>query len=170
MYIDLYLETEPQIAPLLSGANLDDAVWQSWFTAWENHLIPDQLAAAPCEVSVRFTDDQGIRVLNAQYRQIDRPTDVLAFAALEVDAPSVPVELMAEAMLDTPEPTYLGDIIIAIPTALRQAQEQGHSLNRELAWLGAHGLLHLLGWDHPDDESLAIMLAEQEKMLALLSL
>ncbi|MFN5855986.1 MAG: rRNA maturation RNase YbeY [Pseudanabaenaceae cyanobacterium] len=165
MYIDLYLETEPQIAPFLSETNLDEERWQSWFSAWEQHLIPNQLAAEPWEVSLLLTDDAGIRELNAQYRQMDRPTDVLAFAALEVDAPPVPAEFLAEA-----EPTCLGDIIISIPTALRQAQEQGHSLSRELAWLGCHGLLHLLGWDHPDDATLEAMLAEQTKMLGLISL
>ncbi len=169
MYIDLYLETEPQITPLLEDVNLDETLWQAWFRAWEKHLIPDQLAAAPCEVSLLLTDDGGIQALNAQYRQMNRPTDVLAFAALEVDAPPVPMEFVAE-FLDEAEPTYLGDIIISIPTALRQAQEQGHSLRQELAWLGCHGLLHLLGWDHPDDASLAAMLAEQTKMLSLLSL
>ena len=59
----------------------------------------------------------------------------------------------------------LGDIVVSLETARRQAQEQGHSLQRELRWQVSHGLLHLLGWDHPDDDSLAAMLALQERLL-----
>ena len=61
----------------------------------------------------------------------------------------------------------LGDIIVSVPTAERQALEQNHSLERELCWLVSHGLLHLLGWDHPDDASLMTMLQCQEQLLAI---
>ena len=89
------------------------------------------------------------------FRHKDQPTDVLSFAALEVDCPQLPDE----------EPLYLGDIIISVETAARQAVVQGHSLTVELSWLAAHGLLHLLGWDHPDEDSLVEMLTQQEEML-----
>jgi probable rRNA maturation factor len=79
---------------------------------------------------------------------------VLSFAALDD----------AGAWLDGPS-VELGDIVVSLETARRQAQEQGHSLRRELRWLVSHGLLHLLGWDHPDDDSLAAMLALQERLL-----
>jgi probable rRNA maturation factor len=62
-------------------------------------------------------------------------------------------------------PLYLGDIVISIDTAQQQAQKQGHTLLTELAWLASHGLLHLLGWDHPDEESLERMLKQQVKLL-----
>jgi probable rRNA maturation factor len=62
-------------------------------------------------------------------------------------------------------PLYLGDVVISVDTADRQAQEQGHSLETELAWLATHGLLHLLGWDHPDEESLIGMLNQQKTLL-----
>jgi probable rRNA maturation factor len=65
---------------------------------------------------------------------------------------------------------YLGDIVISVETAYRQAQQQGHSLQTELAWLATHGLLHLLGWDHPDEESLQGMLYQQETLLKLVNL
>ena len=64
------------------------------------------------------------------------------------------------------EPLELGDIVISLDTAARQAGEHGHSLERELQFLASHGLLHLLGWDHPDDASLAAMLSRQEALLA----
>jgi probable rRNA maturation factor len=102
-----------------------------------------------------LTDDREIQSLNQNYRFKDQPTDVLAFAALEVDYPQFD-ELNAE-------PLYLGDIVISVETADRQAQL--HSLETELAWLAAHGLLHLLGWDHPDDASLLRMLDQQQILL-----
>jgi probable rRNA maturation factor len=113
-------------------------------------------------LSLRLTDDKEIQTLNAQYRDRDCPTDVLSFAALETEVPEIPLELLTE------EPLYLGDIIISIDTAERQAKERGHSLRWEVTWLAAHGFLHLLGWDHPDRESLNAMLDRQEKLLNLL--
>ncbi|MGL5804466.1 MAG: rRNA maturation RNase YbeY, partial [Xenococcaceae cyanobacterium] len=106
------------------------------------------------------TDDREIQALNARYRERDRPTDVLAFACLEVDVPQPAEELFKN------EPLYLGDIIISVETARSQAKERGHELNYELTWLAAHGLLHLLGWDHPDEESLSEMLEIQEILLS----
>ncbi len=66
---------------------------------------------------------------------------------------------------DEAEELYLGDIVVSVNTAQRQAQQQKHSLLTELAWLAAHGLLHLLGWDHPDEESLIQMLKQQVILL-----
>jgi probable rRNA maturation factor len=86
---------------------------------------------------------------------------VLAFAALEVNFPQLPEEFSEL------EPLYLGDIIISVETAQRQSEQQNHSLDKELVWLAAHGFLHLLGWDHPDEESLLKMLAQQEVLLKL---
>jgi probable rRNA maturation factor len=96
--------------------------------------------------------------LNFQYRQQNKPTDVLAFAALEVNVPhSKEWEHWAQV--------YLGDIVISVDTANRQATQQGHPLKTELAWLAAHGFLHLLGWDHPDEDSLRQMLNKQVDLL-----
>jgi probable rRNA maturation factor len=144
--------------------DIDADTWSNWFAAWLN--VPG-LALPPSvggyEVSLRLTDDAEIQSLNAQFRQIDRPTDVLSFAALEVDSPALPADLSAE-------PLYLGDIIISIATAAKQAPEHGYPLDKELAWLASHGLLHLLGWDHPDEENLLKMLRQQEVFLAVSNL
>ena len=132
--------------------------WENWFWQWLE-ILEDYLPTAPSyEISLRLTTDTEIQTLNSQYRQQDKPTDVLAFASLEADLPQ------SEEMLDA-MPLYLGDIIVSIDTAQRQAQQQEHSLSTELAWLTAHGLLHLLGWDHPDEESLIVMLNEQVVLL-----
>jgi probable rRNA maturation factor len=142
--------------------------WEIWFRHWLELLNPtDAEDGLPLhlqesyELSLRLTDDREIHTLNHQYRHKNQPTDVLAFAALEVDYPQPTDEL---------EALYLGDIVISIDTALRQAQQQAHPLQTELAWLAAHGLLHLLGWDHPDDESLTRMLDQQQALLAAIGL
>ena len=67
-------------------------------------------------------------------------------------------------------PLYLGDIVISVDTAQRQVQQHGHTLQTELVWLAAHGLLHLLGWDHPDDDSLTRMLSQQAILLQTIGL
>lgn len=136
--------------------------WESWFGIWLENLADYLPEADSYEVSLRLTDDENIAQFNSQYRNIDRPTDVLAFAALEAEIP------WSEELNN--EPLYLGDLIISVETAKIQAQNKGHSLGLELAWLASHGCLHLLGWDHRDDESLELMLSEQEKLLELVGL
>ena len=132
--------------------------WERWFQTWLEQLSPDISDIPHYEPSLRLSDDEEIQRLNAQYRQKDQPTDVLAFAALESAQP-LPQEAIAEL------PLYLGDLVISVETAQQQAQDRGHSLTQELAWLAAHGLLHLLGWDHPDEASLIGMLHQQENLL-----
>ena len=131
--------------------------WETWFHRWLEILQPLS-PTSTYELSLRLTNDAEIQELNAQYRHQNRPTDVLAFAALEVDCPQI-AEIQASL------PLYLGDIVISVDTAGRQAQEQGQTLRTELAWLAAHGLLHLLGWDHPDEDSLIQMLNRQVILL-----
>jgi probable rRNA maturation factor len=145
---------------IYDDAQISSSTWSEWFSVWLVSIL-DQTPEVPpehlCyEIALRLTDDAEIQSLNSQYRHQDKPTDVLAFAALEVDSP--------QPVLDD-LPLYLGDIIISVETAYRQAQQQGHALTTELAWLSAHGLLHLLGWDHPDDETLLRMLEQQVMML-----
>lgn len=132
--------------------------WENWFNRWLEVLQPIEAIAPAYEIGLRLTSDAQIQTLNAQYRHQNKPTDVLAFAALEVDCPQ-PEELQAAESL------YLGDIVISVDTAKRQAQQQQHPLSTELAWLAAHGTLHLLGWDHPDEESLSRMLKQQVILL-----
>ena len=142
--------------------------WECLFTTWlaqmEGELaalvgnveVEFEPATQPkYEISLLLTTDAEVQALNRDYRDKDQPTDVLSFAALEVDAPPLPAG----------EPLPLGDIIISIHTARRQAESQGHSLATELQWLASHGLLHLLGWDHPDDDSLERMLDKQGQLV-----
>ncbi len=105
------------------------------------------------ELSVVLTDDATIQSLNREYRGIDRPTDVLSFAQQEGAAPDEGI---------------LGDLIISLETARRQAEERGHSLASEVRILLVHGLLHLLGMDHKTDKERIEMARAEQSLLAAL--
>lgn len=143
---------------------ISTATWEEWFEQWLNTMQPKISQSDDYELTLRLTDDTEVQLLNEQYRHKNQPTDVLAFAALEVESPQLPVEMQLS------EPLYLGDIVISVETAQQQALQQGHSLKTELAWLASHGLLHLLGWDHPDAESLSAMLNQQSALLRVVNL
>ena len=117
--------------------------------------------SAETEVSVSLVSDEVIHVLNKDYRGIDRPTDVLSFALDEAEEPQE---------FGGPNAHLLGDIIISAETAVRQGEEYGHGLNRELVYLGVHSLLHLLGYDHMNKADKAVMRQEEEKALQLIHL
>ncbi len=104
----------------------------------------DVLGTPGVEVSVTFVDDAAIRDLNRQYRKKDKATDVLSFPQHED-----PRGLLGTAAA---EPALLGDIVISVPTALRQAKERERALSHEVVTLLAHGLLHLFGFDHKNDD------------------
>lgn len=112
------------------------------------------------EVGVLWVDDSYIHTLNKQYRGKDCSTDVLSFALREQ------MEEEPAVMEDPFEEMLLGDIVISLETARRQAEEYGHTLEREVAFLLVHGMLHLLGYDHDKDEDRLVMEQEQEKILA----
>ena len=139
-------------------------LWQSDLCRWletlrENRVdptVPELTACEEISLGLQFTGDQEIAELNGRWRGLPQPTDVLSFAALDSEMP-----LQQTTTLE------LGDIVVSVPTAARQALEQGHSLERELQWLVSHGLLHLLGWDHPDEPTLNAMIACQERLLAM---
>lgn len=109
------------------------------------------------EVDITIVDDEEIHQLNKEYRDVDRPTDVLSFA-LDEDGGE-------PELLGAPEEHLLGDIIISAETAARQAEEFGHGLNREIVYLAVHGLLHLLGYDHMEPEDKVVMRAKEEEAL-----
>jgi probable rRNA maturation factor len=151
--LEVALEPEHPSAAIVSAQE-----WADWFTQWGQQMALEGSPIGAYELSLRLTGDAAIAALNYQFRQLDQPTDVLSFAALETDFPPL------DELLDT-EPLYLGDIVISLDTAARQAAEANHSLRWETAWLAAHGFLHLLGWDHPDDDRLHEMLDQQSQLL-----
>ena len=102
----------------------------------------------PCEVDVYVTGDAGIQELNREMRQVDRPTDVLSFPALELTEGELPAEEDADVATGL---VPLGDMAISLERVKAQAREYGHSSRRELAYLAVHSVLHLLGYDHLDE-------------------
>jgi len=119
-------------------------------------------------VNVLITDNEGIRELNRDYRGIDSPTDVLSFPNLDFDKPS-DFDIPADRKADYTDPEtgelILGDIILNVDRIFSQAEEYGHSIKRETAFLVAHSCLHLCGYDHmtkPEEEE---MISKQEEIL-----
>ena len=111
------------------------------------------------EVTLVFVDDAKIRDLNRAHREVDAPTDVLSYPTSEPDD-------VAEGFV-MPEIPHLGDVIISVETAQRQAAERGHSLVQEVKTLAAHGVTHLLGYDHPTEEAWKRFRSNQARILTL---
>jgi probable rRNA maturation factor len=139
---------------------LAETLWSAHLTGWLTQLgpeLPAHLRAPGYSLGLQLCDDAAIATLNQTWRHRSGPTDVLAFAAQE-EAPPVP-QGEGDVWLE------LGDIVISLDTAQRQARDAGHGLGEELLFLASHGLLHLVGWDHPDADSLAAMLERQTALL-----
>lgn len=121
------------------------------------------------QVSLLITDDEGIREFNNSYRQINAPTDVLSFPMISFEREGDFSAVREEETSDFFDPEtgelILGDIIISAQRAEAQAESYGHSLKRECAFLIAHSMLHLCGYDHMTEEEAQIMEQKQEKVL-----
>ena len=120
------------------------------------------------EVSILITDDEGIRTYNRDYRQTDRETDVLSFPNIPFLTPSgfsVAEEMEADCFQPDSGELILGDIILSADRILAQAEAYGHSLRREYAFLVAHSMLHLCGYDHMEAEEAERMEHKQEQVL-----
>ncbi len=130
-----------------------------------NKVLEQEGFGENCEVSLLISDDENIKMLNAEHRGKDSATDVLSFPMLEFDEEG--------NLLDTDNfgGLLLGDIVISLERAYAQAKEYGHSPLREVGFLCAHSTLHLLGYDHEDSEqSRLIMREKEEKALGALGL
>jgi len=125
--------------------------------------ILDDVGEASAELGILFVGDQRIRSLNRRYRGNDRTTDVLAFAMREARPLHALRRAQGRPALLTPD--LLGDVVISVPTAWRQAIEAGRSLNEELTCLLVHGILHLCGYDHERSEKEARRMHRRERMI-----
>lgn len=115
-----------------------------------------------------LTDNQAIQEINREHRQIDAPTDVLSFPMVDYEAPS-DFDHVEDAVEDYFNPEtgelMLGDIVISVDKVEEQAEKYGHSQTRELAFLVAHSMLHLCGYDHMEEEERLLMEARQNEIL-----
>ena len=142
------------------------------YEAIVNDIIPAALDYVHCpyeaEVNVLLTDNEAIQEINRDYRQIDAPTDVLSFPMVDF-AQEANFDHVEEHVEDYFHPEtgelLLGDIIISVEKVVEQAEKYGHSQERELAFLVAHSMLHLCGYDHMDDGEREIMEQKQREIL-----
>lgn len=125
------------------------------------------------EVSIVFTDDSRIQDINKEFRGIDKTTDVLSFPAVEYEAAG-DFSHLEDHYTDCFHPEtgelILGDIVISVERAMGQAQEYGHSIEREIAFLTAHSMFHLFGYDHMEEEERIVMEQKQNKVLDILQI
>ena len=126
------------------------------------------------EISLIITDDEGIRVMNNEFREIDKPTDVLSFPNVSYETAGDFSVIDGEQQVDLLNPDtgniMFGDIVVNENRVRSQALEYGHSEKREFAFLIAHSMLHLCGYDHMEPEEAAVMEAKQENVLNLLGI
>lgn len=123
------------------------------------------------EISVTLTDDSGIQTINKEFRDIDAPTDVLSFPMVEYEAPADFSTIENEDIFN-PETgeVILGDIVLNVPRIYKQAEEYGHSVLREYAFLIAHSMLHLFGFDHMTEDEASVMETKQREILDILKI
>ena len=138
--------------------------WEKDLKEWIQYIRNDELLFCPelvrsaqvVTMGLQFTDDSTIASLNSSWRCKPETTDVLSFAVFDED-----IYMSGCQFIE------LGDIVVSVTRAEQQAQQQNHSLLHELRWLVSHGLLHLLGWDHPTAEKLNEMIGCQEQLLGV---
>lgn len=141
-----------------SGVELDTSVYEKV----EEYILitlQQENVLVPCEISFSLVTPEEIQELNAEYRGINKETDVLSFPMLEFPED--------EDMLtyETGIPVMLGDIVISTTRAAEQAEEYGHSLEREICYLSVHSVLHLLGYDHMEEDEKRVMRAREKAIM-----
>lgn len=129
-------------------------------------VLEAEMITAPCQVSVMLTDDESIRLLNREFRQVDRATDVLSFPANELTAGQFNPEI-CEINPKTGR-IMLGDLAISLEHARAQGEEFGHGARREVQYLTVHSVLHLLGYDHVDEGKMKRQMRSREKQIMAL--
>ena len=138
-------------------AGVEEQIRSTVVTALEAQGVP-----LGCEISVMITDDEGIREINRSMRGVDSPTDVLSFPMFDMPAGSLP-------SIGWTDPDTgllpLGDMCISLERAVAQAEEFGHSVEREICYLTVHSVLHLLGYDHMDEGPMKAQMREREEAI-----
>jgi probable rRNA maturation factor len=141
------------------GPEFSSRINEHWLRRIAQTTLEMEGLAGPLEMGIVITGDEEVRELNRRYRGLDETTDVLSFA-LEETVPDAPTFVTPPDSL-----SYLGDVVISNPQAARQAAERGEDPERELALLVVHGILHLLGYDHGEEEAEKAMRAKEKAVL-----
>ena len=128
-----------------------------------NTALEAEKINVPCIVSVLLTDEEGIRAMNKEFRNVDAATDVLSFPMNELEPGSFDAD-ECERDLDNGA-VLLGDMIISVPRCEKQGEEFGHGYKREIMYLTVHSVLHLLGYDHVDEGEMKRRMREREKAI-----
>jgi probable rRNA maturation factor len=132
---------------------------EEWAKRVAQQVLVAESVAPPYEISLVFTNPETVQRLNRDYRGVDEPTDVIAFYMLPQKENSPTFVLPPDGI------TRLGEVIISYPQAVEQSREQGHSVDKELALLIIHGILHLLGYDHQQTEEEKRMREREQELL-----
>ena len=163
--MSLHIEDESITTLLLDIKDITDKV--------VNMVLEYEECPYEVEVNLLLTSENEIAKMNEQFRGIDGATDVLSFPNVDFEIPS-DFEMLIEEVVDNFNPEtgelVLGDIVICTERVIAQAEEYGHSLTREFAFLVAHSMFHLLGYDHMEAEEAAYMEAKQEDVLGRLNI
>ncbi len=146
--------------------NIDLPVEKNWLKGIAHRVLEAEKIASSIEMGLLITDSQTIQKLNRIYRGEDKPTDVLAFQM----TPGMNQELELPFVSAPDGIKHLGEVVISYQEAVKQAQEQGHGVTRELAFLIVHGILHLLGYDHELPEEERKMRDRENEIFSLLEL
>ena len=143
---------------------LDVSVLAPHITRCIEGALSQEGIAVPCEVSVLLTDNEGIREINRQYRDVDRETDVLSFPMFEFVPGEFPQDV--SNLLDPGSDLLpLGDMALSVEKIRAQAEEFGHSEDREIGYLTVHSVLHLLGYDHLDEGEMKRQMRSREEAI-----
>lgn len=155
-----------------NGKNAEDQpLWESRFREAVQAVLKEEgLQDIPVEVSLSVVEREEIHRLNREFRQVDRPTDVLSFPLLDFQSSTVRDTVEMGEVNPESQEVCLGDIVICQEIAEEQAREYEHSLRREMSFLTIHSMLHLLGYDHMEPEEEAEMCQKQEMILQSLGI
>lgn len=139
-----------------------------------NFALKEEEVFVDCEISMLFVDNEEIREINNETRGIDRATDVLSFPMLDYEDKKVFKEVYKDKNFDITfmdgEELVLGDIVLSLERALEQSKEYNHSFEREACYLVVHSVLHLLGYDHMEEDDKKIMRKREEEILGKLDI
>lgn len=156
-----------------NNVHVDDALLKA-IDDTINYTLKDQNVSYECDVSVLLVDNETIRDINRDNRNIDKETDVLSFPMIEYEEGKTYKDLYANHKFGVEyfdgDALVLGDVVLSMEKALEQAEEFGHSVKREVCYLVVHSVLHLLGYDHMDEKDKIRMRAEEEKILHALDI